>query len=221
MATGPFEGAGNQCTVCHTADDHKFVRGHLIGGDLGAVDYPPPPPGVAPDPSDLTCQNCHDVEDLQAIGAGFACSECHGGSGVFANPQPVGRKQVVDMGEMGPIEFPIYQWKYYHMQNLMDLGLSTTSEQVVAGADVDIDGDTNYVRVSTTEFVLNWFMPNAEGGYRKADEASALEGTGLAAVDLTWNGGNWMPVLEPVVDYKTNLEVLGYPSTGIPMSTPN
>ncbi len=157
----------------------------------------------------------------QAIGAGFACSECHGSSGVFANPQPVDRKQVVDMGEMGPMEFPVYQWKYYHMQNLVDLGLSTTSEQVVAGADVDIDGDTTYLRVSTTEFVLNWFIPNAEGGYRKADDATALDGTGLSPADLTWNGGNWMPVLEPVVDYKTNLEVLGYPASGIPMSTPN
>ncbi len=37
--------------------------------------------------------------------------------------------------------------------------------------------------------------------------------------DLTWNGGKWMPVLEPVVEYKTNLEVLGYPADGIPMSS--
>ena len=154
----------------------------------------------------------------QALGANFACSQCHGGSGVFANPQPVGKKQVVDMGPMGPIEFPVYQWKFYHMQNLVDLGLSTTCEEIVAGADVDIDGDTNYLRVSTTEFVINWFMPNAAGGYYPADAAEALAGTGLTANDLTWNGGKWMPVLEPAVEYKTNLEVLGYPATGIPMS---
>ena len=28
--------------------------------------------------------------------------------------------------------------------------------------------------------------------------------------DLTWNGGKWMPVLEPVTDLKPNYEVLGY-----------
>ena len=57
----------NQCTVCHTYDDHKFVRGHMVGGDLAAADYPPPPPGTAPDPNDptdLTCQTCHDAADL-------------------------------------------------------------------------------------------------------------------------------------------------------------
>ena len=35
-------------------------------------------------------------------------------------------------------------------------------------------------------------------------------GTSLTADDLTWNGGNWMPVLEPVTDQVPNYAVLGY-----------
>ena len=89
---------------------------------------------------------------------------------------------------------------------------------MLAGTSVDIDGNTKYVRDSGSSFVLNWFAPNDPTGYRPADDATALEGTGLTADDLTWNGGHWMPVLEPVVDLKSNLEVLGYPATGIPMS---
>jgi len=45
----------NTCTFCHDTldadldgdgllDTHKFVRGHLVGGDLAAADYPPPAP---------------------------------------------------------------------------------------------------------------------------------------------------------------------------------
>ena len=66
MDTGVFEDTENHCTVCHTEDDHKFVRGHMVGGDLGAADYPPPAPGVPADPNDptdLTCQKCHSVPD--------------------------------------------------------------------------------------------------------------------------------------------------------------
>ena len=35
---GVFAGAENQCTVCHLTDDHKFVRGHWVGGDLAAAE---------------------------------------------------------------------------------------------------------------------------------------------------------------------------------------
>jgi hypothetical protein len=144
----------------------------------------------------------------QALGA--SCGDCHSAGGAFAAPMPVGRKTPIELPGMGTFEFPVYQWKYYQVQKLVDLGLSTTSEQVIAGADVDIDGDTTYVRVSDTEFTLNWFMPNMPDSYRRADDGTVLDGTGLTANDLTWNGGTWMPVLEPVVDYKPTYEILGY-----------
>ena len=144
----------------------------------------------------------------QALGR--RCMNWHGDSGPFAAPMPVGRKVPMDMGPMGTFEFPVYQWKYYQVQKLVDLGLATTSEQVLAGADIDIDGDDTYVRTSDTEFTLNWFAPDMPNSYRRADDAAALEGTGLTADDLTWNGGKWMPVLEPVVDYKPTYEILGY-----------
>ncbi len=152
----------------------------------------------------------------QALGAA-GCADCHGGNGVLAHKIPVGRKELVDMGPMGTFEFPVYAWRYYQVQELVDLGLATSSEDVLAGTNVDIHGDTTYVRDSKNTFVLNWFAPNDPSGYRPADAATALEGTGLTTDDLTWNGGKWMPVLEPVVDLMTNLEVLGYPATGIPM----
>ncbi len=68
----------NTCTSCHVTlnedydgdglkDVHKFVRGHLVGGDLAAADYPPPPPGEPADPNDpthLTCVQCHSPDSL-------------------------------------------------------------------------------------------------------------------------------------------------------------
>ena len=82
---------------------------------------------------------------------------------------------------------------------------------------IDIDGDATYVRDSDTEFLINWFAPNAPGGYRTATDSSALLGTGLAPADLTWNGGDWMPVLGPVVQYISNAGVLGYGQDWVPM----
>jgi hypothetical protein len=91
----------NTCTACHVTldgdydndglnDVHKFVRGHLVGGDLAAADYPPPPPGVAPDPEDpthLTCVQCHNPDQLPQREANgvhaqthldkIACETCH------------------------------------------------------------------------------------------------------------------------------------------------
>jgi len=84
--TGPFEGAENRCTVCHTASHHKFVRGHAVGGDLAAADYTPPPPGVPTDPNDskdLTCVQCHDPAGLEPSIhtpkhlAKISCETCH------------------------------------------------------------------------------------------------------------------------------------------------
>ena len=89
--------AKNTCTACHVTldadvdgdglpDVHKFVRGHLVGGDLAAADYPPPAPGVAPDPADethLTCVQCHAMETLpgeihsKRHLATIACETCH------------------------------------------------------------------------------------------------------------------------------------------------
>lgn len=144
------------------------------------------------------------------------CTECHAQDGVLSRPVAVGRRVPTNMGAMGTIELPMYQWKYYHMRNLVDLGLSAQCEDILAGtADVDVDGDTMYLRESANPFVVNWFMPNAPGGYRRADDATALDGTGLAAGDLTWNGGPWMPVLEPVTDMVPNWQVLGLPPSVI------
>jgi hypothetical protein len=60
---------------------------------------------------------------------------------------------------------------------------------------------------------VNWFMPNVSGGYQRADGVMALDGTNLLPSDLTWSGGEWMPVLEPVTDLVPNWQVLGLPPT--------
>ena len=153
----------------------------------------------------------------EALGASSVmCLDCHGSQGVLSRPVPVGRKVPTNMGPMGTLEMPVYAWKYYQVQDLIDLGLVVSAESVLAGTvDVDIDGDTMYVRDSDSEFVLNWFAPDAPDGYRRADDPSALAGTNLIPADLTWNGGPWMPVLEPVVDYVPNYEVLGYDASEI------
>ncbi|MHC4909758.1 MAG: hypothetical protein ACYTF9_08585, partial [Planctomycetota bacterium] len=154
----------------------------------------------------------------EAIGAGGDCASCHSDSGYMSHKVPVGIRVPVDMGPMGTLEFPMYQWKYYNVKALVNLGLSTTCEEIVAGtADVDIDGDTTYVRDSDTQFLINWFAPSAPGGYRTATDSTALLGTTLTPEDLTWNGGDWMPVLEPVVEYMSNARVLGYGMDYVPM----
>ncbi len=91
----------NTCTACHVTlnkdydgdglkDVHKFVRGHLVGGDLAAADYPPPPPGEPADPDDpthLTCVQCHSKDSLPERDSNgvhadthlekIACETCH------------------------------------------------------------------------------------------------------------------------------------------------
>jgi hypothetical protein len=112
----------------------------------------------------------------------------------------------VTLGE-STMQLPMYQWKYYNVRALIDLGLATRDEDILAGrATPDIDGNTDYVRVSSAPMVLNWFAP--EVSYRSA--AESLAGTGLAAGQLTTQGGAWMPVLEPVTDFVPNYQVLGY-----------
>ena len=150
------------------------------------------------------------VAKKQALGA-TSCLDCHGSDGALAHKVPVGRRVPTDLGPMGVVDLPLYQWRYYDVRKLVDLGLATASEAIVAGtADVDIDGDTNYVRESANTFIVNWFMPSMPGAYRKSDDASALAGSGLSQSDLTTHGGRWMPVLEPVTDLVPNYKVLGY-----------
>jgi hypothetical protein len=150
----------------------------------------------------------------EALGAGTnGCLDCHGDEGVLTHPIPVDRKIPVDLGGM-IVELPLYQWKYYNLRALVDLGLTTQSEDVIAGvADIDIDGDARYVRTSPMSFIVNWFAPNTS--YYPADDGMILTGTLLEATDLTWNGGAWLPVLEPVVDYVPNYAVLGYEASDV------
>ena len=148
----------------------------------------------------------------QALGANNACTDCHGANGVLAHQVPVGRKVALDMGPMmGTLEMPLYRWTFYKVSDIVQLGRTTQSEEIVAGTkSTDIDGNNALLRTSGLEFVLNWFAPNHPTGYKRADDAGVLQGTNLQASDLSWNGGAWMPVLEPVVDLTPNYAVLGY-----------
>ncbi len=146
----------------------------------------------------------------EALGAAYSCQDCHASGGVFDTPIPVTNTETRDIPGMGTFEFPLYRWKYYNFRALTDLGLTTQCEDIVAGtADVDIAGDTTYVRESSRTFVVNYLDPAGEGSYRPADDAASLEGTGLGADDISYNGGDWMPVLEPDVRLVPNIEVLG------------
>jgi hypothetical protein len=158
----------------------------------------------------------HGVQPkAKALGA-TSCLDCHGPSGVLARPVPVGRRVPVDMGPMGTLEMPVYRWKYYEVRKLVDLGLTTTSDDVVSGAaNVDVDGNTTYLRESAATFVVNWIAPAMPGGWHAADDAASLAGTGLMPEDLTTAGGSWMPVLEPEVDLVPTYKVLGYAAAEI------
>ncbi|MEJ2310519.1 MAG: hypothetical protein P8Z78_14600 [Gammaproteobacteria bacterium] len=168
-----------------------------------------------------------------ALGSGGrfgGCQQCHvEGSSVLESQVPVTKEQYVET-PMGMAALPVYRWKYYNIHRLIHLGLTTNNEDVVAGtADIDIAGDTTYVRESTREMVLNWFDPGAcedEGidanpvvCFLQANSDAALAGTGLDAGDLTWEADEcgvgdecpeWMPVLEPVTEPAPNYAVLGY-----------
>lgn len=151
------------------------------------------------------------------------CPDCHDPGGALDSPVPVTDKLVVDVGPLGQAEMPVWHWVYYRAKAIAGLGLKTANEDVAAGiADIDIDGDGKYVRTSANRMVLNWFAPAApltvngaplEGGYRgftPANDPWSLEGTGLTKGNLTWYGGIWMPVLEPVTTAVPNYAVLGY-----------
>ena len=148
------------------------------------------------------------------------CLDCHGEGGVLESPVPVTRTREVtlqfpDPQNPGqtipfPVELPIYQWRYYNLHALIDKGLTTQDEDVVNGtASVGIGNNNQYVRTSPYRMVLNWFSPQ-DSRYRRADTAAALGDTGLQASNLTWNGGEWMPVMEPLTKPVPNYSVLGY-----------
>lgn len=149
----------------------------------------------------------------QALGFGEeGCKSCHGSEGRLAQLVPVTEKQVVDMGEMGKLEFPKYRWHFYNIHRLASLGLSVKDEDIVKGtANIDIAGNENYTRVADSDdatMLLNWFAPAAPGGYQSA--TNFLTEVDLKAEDLTQNGGSWMPILEPVTNGMPNYAVLGY-----------
>ena len=146
----------------------------------------------------------------QAIGYGQqGCQSCHSESGILSNPVPVTEKVAVDMGQMGMLEFPQYRWHFYQIHALANLGLSVEDDDIVKGlASVDVDTNTDYMRVSDHVMTLNWFAPQSPGGYVAAE--STLAAMNMKESDLTKNGGSWMPVLEPITTGVPNYKVLGY-----------
>jgi hypothetical protein len=177
-----------------------FSNGVTLGGH-----------GVTPDPQ----QNA-----LGAGGRNGGCQQCHVAGGVLDAKVPVSNEDE-DSG------LPVYRWKYYNVHALINLGLTTSSGAVVDPedpdypADIDIGGDPNYVKESGQEMVLNWFQPapcpedqasqtDPVVCFLQANTALALDGTELTTADLTWSGGEWMPVLEPVTEAVENWKVLGY-----------
>ena len=182
-----------------------FSNGVTLGGH-----------GVLPDPANNA---------LGGQGFRNGCQECHGEGGVLTYPVPVSEKVLVDLPFPPPMnqgEMPAFVWTYYNLHRLIDLGLRTENEDVVAGtADIDIAGDARYVRTSIRKMIVNWLapasIPTLNGHpianyirFQPADSAAARKGTGLAAEDLTWNGGEWAPVFEPVTYPVPNYAVLGY-----------
>ena len=185
----------------------SFSNGVTLGGH-----------GITPEPS------------KNALGARgrLGCADCHGSGGVLSSSVPMTDKKLVDMPFPPPMtkaEMPVWQWVYYNVRNLVSLGVATNNEDVVAGrADIDISDEpanSNLVRKSSRRMVLNWFNPSSDPtvdgsplsgylGFRRADNRGQLIGTSLEKGDLTWYGGAWMPVLEPVTRPVPNYAVLGY-----------
>ena len=147
----------------------------------------------------------------EAVGAGMSCTSCHAAGGLMDHPIPVTTTVLRDVEGFGTFEFPVYRWRYHNMHALVDLGLETQDEDIVAGAaNMDIAGDAAYLRDSTNTIVVNYMNPAGEGSYVPADDPTALAGTGLTIDDLSFNGGAWMPVLEPTVKTVPNYQMLGY-----------
>ena len=182
-----------------------FSNGVTLGGH-----------GVAPDPR---------KNALGGQGFNRGCQACHGPGGVLESPVPVTDKVLVDLPFPEPMnmaEMPVWVWNYYNVGRIIDLGLRTKNENVVSGkADIDIADDRTYVRTSSQKMILNWLAPSASPtlngipvagytGMQPGDNPLVLKAAGLKSKQLTWNGGQWMPVLEPVTRSAPNYAVLGY-----------
>ncbi|MCK7492447.1 MAG: hypothetical protein MZW92_13255 [Comamonadaceae bacterium] len=149
----------------------------------------------------------------QALGAGRqGCMDCHGEGGALTTPVPVTRKVLSDLGMGMKGEMPLYQWKFYNARALIDLGLQYQGRGCRRRPRQAWTSTASWTTcgLSGKQLLLNWFVPNAPGGYLPADHAAVLKGTGLKAADLAIKGGAWMAVLEPVVDYVPNYLALGY-----------
>ena len=75
----------------------------------------------------------------EALGAGNGlkgCRSCHATGGMMTNPIPVTRKTVVPMGDMGDVELPQYQWHFYNIHALADLGLTVEDEHKLVLGDL-------------------------------------------------------------------------------------
>ncbi len=135
------------------------------------------------------------------------CNDCHSAKGVMMQPVPV--TKTVKVGPFKKFhnmsfQMPVYHWVYYNARKLVKLGLKTEDDDVVAGkASVDIAGKPQYMRFSKKTFVLNWLNPT---GYVPADSPKMMP----KGVKLMHNGGDWVAVLEPVVEMHSNWEILGY-----------
>jgi len=182
-----------------------FSNGVTLGGH-----------GVVPNPSENA---------LGGKGFKRGCQECHGAGGLLESPVPVTDKVLVDLPFPEPMnmaEMPVWVWNYYNVGRIINLGLRATNERVVSGkVDIDIADDRTYVRTSSQKMILNWLAPSAsptlngipiEGytGMQPGDDPLVLKAAGLRSTQLTWNGGRWMPVLEPVTKPAPNYAVLGY-----------
>jgi hypothetical protein len=135
------------------------------------------------------------------------CADCHSSKGVFMQPVPIAKTvKVGPFKKFGNMSFqmPVYHWVYYNARKLVQLGLKTRDEDVVKGkASIDIAGKPEYMRVSNASFTLNWLDPK---GYVPADSTKMIP----KGVKLMRDGGEWVAVLEPVIETRTNWEVLGY-----------
>ena len=152
--------AKNTCTACHVTldadldgdglqDVHKFVRGHLVGGDLAAADYPPPAPGVAPEPGRP------DSPDLRSVPPS---GRAHGSGSL---QEAFGQDRLRDL--------PHHPERRYHLFHVRPrrppvvrrnaAGLDTkviTSDHMIANEDVAGDIDADFAAYRLTP-VLMWF----------------------------------------------------------------
>ena len=135
------------------------------------------------------------------------CKDCHSAKGVMMQPVPVAKTVEIgpfkDFGNMS-FQMPVYRWVYYNARKLVALGVGTEDADVLTGkSDIDIAGRPEYMLEGKKSFMLNWLDPK---GYIKATAAEMMP----AGVKLMRDGGDWVAVLEPVIETHSNWEILGY-----------